>query len=104
MIKCGLCKEEIEYAQRCRVYIKTNETRPVRRISKRPHIGRYKLISTAKSTEHISFARRLKRLRQNKNQKISDKSSVDTTENIGNFNLWKKPMKLYIFNNKLFYV
>ncbi|XP_045481059.1 uncharacterized protein LOC123685415 [Harmonia axyridis] len=77
VIKCGLCKEEIEYAQRCRVYITTNEPRPYQRTSKRPHIGRYKLLSTANSTEHISFARRLKRLRQIKKQK----SSVSSSEN-----------------------
>ncbi|XP_044749144.1 uncharacterized protein LOC123309908 [Coccinella septempunctata] len=75
VIKCGLCKEEIEYAQRCRVYIKTDEPRPFQRISKRPHIGRFKLISTAKSTEHISFARRLKRLRELKKSKQSSSNS-----------------------------
>ncbi|KAK9875819.1 hypothetical protein WA026_009606 [Henosepilachna vigintioctopunctata] len=68
VVKCGLCKEEIKYSQRCRVYIKTDEPRNAQRSSKRPHIGRYKVISTAPSTEHISFARRLKLLR--KKQKI----------------------------------
>ncbi|KAL3267545.1 hypothetical protein HHI36_011665 [Cryptolaemus montrouzieri] len=79
VIKCGLCKAEIEYSQRCRVYIKTDEPRNSQRSSKRPHLGRFKLISTASSTEHISFTRRLKNLRK-KSQILSDVENSDSNK------------------------